>query len=165
MNRGSYCGELVGKSAKGHVVRGRMAGTGDPAIAPPKKMVCKATLCLALQPKPLAGVSTPPWCAHRASPRVAAPGTELPRTPFFFGGAIAGSPVPAMRPRTPWPFALLPTSSPQYDLRFMLPFGVGFAFGAGFEFAVDFGAGFGFGVGCAAEDRAILKKIYLLYNT
>ena len=55
MNRRSYCGELVGKSAKGHVVRGRMAGTGDPAIAPPKKMVCVATLCLALQPEDLPG--------------------------------------------------------------------------------------------------------------
>ena len=75
---------------------------------------------------------------------------------IFFGGAIAGSPVPAKRPRTPWPFALLPTSSPQYDPHFMLPFRVGFAFGAGIEFAVDFDAGFGFGF--AAEDRAILKK-------
>ena len=75
---------------------------------------------------------------------------------IFFGGAIAGSPVPAKRPRTPWPFALLPTRSPQYDPQFMLPFRVGFAFGAGIEFAVDFDAGFGFGF--AAEDRAILKK-------
>ena len=65
--------------------------------------------------------------------------------------------------RTPWPFALLPTSSQRYDPRFMLPFGVGFAFGAGFEFAVYFGAGFGFGV--AAEVRATLKQIYLLYKT
>ena len=65
MNRRSYCGELVGISAKAFVVRGRMAGTGDPAIAPPKKMVCEATLCLALQPEDLpsgrtrGGVLTP----------------------------------------------------------------------------------------------------------
>ena len=43
-------------------------------------------------PKPLAGVRTPPWCAHRASPRVAAPGTELPRTPFFLAARLPGRP-------------------------------------------------------------------------
>ena len=58
MNRRSYCGELVGISAKAYVVRGRLAGTGDPAIAPPKKMVCVATLCLALQPEDLPGGRT-----------------------------------------------------------------------------------------------------------
>ena len=79
-----------------------------------------------------------------SSPRAYAPGSRP--DPF-------DSPDP-YDSRTTWPLALLPISSQQNDPRFMLPFGVGFAFGAGFEFAVDFGAGFGF----AAEDRVTMKK-------
>ena len=81
-----------------------------------------------------------------SSPRVYAPGSRP--DPF-------DSPDP-YDSRTTWPLALLPISSQRYDPRFMLRFGVGFAFGAGFEFAVYFGAGFGFGV--AAEDRVTMKK-------
>ena len=50
MNRGSYCREVIGKSAKGDMVRGRVAGTGDPGNRATTKMVCKAILRLALQP-------------------------------------------------------------------------------------------------------------------
>ena len=49
MNRGSFRCELVGKSASGHVVRGRVADRGDPGNRATTKMVCEAALCLALQ--------------------------------------------------------------------------------------------------------------------
>ena len=55
MNRGSFRCELVGKSASGHVVRGRIADRGDPGNRATTKMVCEAALCLALQLDELPG--------------------------------------------------------------------------------------------------------------
>jgi short subunit dehydrogenase-like uncharacterized protein len=55
MNRGSFRCELVGASASGHVVRGRIAGRGDPGNRATTKMVCEAALCLALQLDDLPG--------------------------------------------------------------------------------------------------------------
>ena len=49
MNGGSFRCELIGKSASGHVVRGRIADKGDPGNRATTKMVCEAALCLALQ--------------------------------------------------------------------------------------------------------------------
>jgi short subunit dehydrogenase-like uncharacterized protein len=49
MNGGSFRCELVGKSASGHIVRGRIADKGDPGNRATTKMVCEAALCLALQ--------------------------------------------------------------------------------------------------------------------
>ncbi len=48
MNGGSFRCELIGKSANGHVVRGRIADKGDPGNRATTKMVCEAALCLAL---------------------------------------------------------------------------------------------------------------------
>ncbi len=55
MNRGSFRCELVGKSASGHVVRGRIADRGDPGNRGTTKMVCEAALCLALELDALPG--------------------------------------------------------------------------------------------------------------
>ena len=55
MNRGSFRCELVGKSASGHVVRGRIADRGDPGNRATTKMACEAALCLALQLDELPG--------------------------------------------------------------------------------------------------------------
>ena len=55
MNRGSFRCELVGKSASGHIVRGRIADRGDPGNRATTKMVCEAALCLALQLDELPG--------------------------------------------------------------------------------------------------------------
>jgi short subunit dehydrogenase-like uncharacterized protein len=49
MNGGSFRCELIGKSANGHVVRGRIMDQGDPGNRATTKMVCEAALCLALQ--------------------------------------------------------------------------------------------------------------------
>ena len=49
MNNGSYRCELVGKSASGKVLRGKIADSGDPGNRATTKMVCEAALCLALQ--------------------------------------------------------------------------------------------------------------------
>ena len=55
MNRGSFRCELVGKSASGHMVRGRIADRGDPGNRGTTKMVCEAALCLALELDTLPG--------------------------------------------------------------------------------------------------------------
>ncbi len=55
MDGGSFRCELVGKSASGHVVRGRVADQGDPGNRATTKMVCEAALCLALQLDALPG--------------------------------------------------------------------------------------------------------------
>ena len=49
MDNGSYRCELVGKSASGKVLRGKIADSGDPGNRATTKMVCEAALCLALQ--------------------------------------------------------------------------------------------------------------------
>ena len=49
MDGGSFRCELVGKSASGHIVRGRVADKGDPGNRATTKMVCEAALALALQ--------------------------------------------------------------------------------------------------------------------
>ena len=55
MNRGSFRCELVGTSASGHGVRGRVTDRGDPGNRATTKMVCEAALCLALQLDELPG--------------------------------------------------------------------------------------------------------------
>ena len=55
MDGGSFRCELVGRSASGHVVRGRVADQGDPGNRATTKMVCEAALCLALQLDELPG--------------------------------------------------------------------------------------------------------------
>jgi short subunit dehydrogenase-like uncharacterized protein len=55
MNNGSFRCELVGTSASGKVVRGRVADKGDPGNRATTKMVCEAALCLASQLDDLPG--------------------------------------------------------------------------------------------------------------
>jgi short subunit dehydrogenase-like uncharacterized protein len=55
MNRGSFSCELVGKSASGHTLRGRVAGLGDPGNRATTKLVCEAALSLALDADQLPG--------------------------------------------------------------------------------------------------------------
>jgi short subunit dehydrogenase-like uncharacterized protein len=55
MNRGSFSCELVGKSASGKMLRGRVAGLGDPGNRATTKMVCEAALSLALDAGQLPG--------------------------------------------------------------------------------------------------------------
>ena len=55
MDGGSFRCELVGKSASGHVVRGRVADKGDPGNRATTKIVCESALALALQLDELPG--------------------------------------------------------------------------------------------------------------
>ena len=55
MDRGSFRCELVGHSASGQVVRGRIADQGDPGNRATTKMVCEAALALALDATDLPG--------------------------------------------------------------------------------------------------------------
>jgi short subunit dehydrogenase-like uncharacterized protein len=55
MDRGSFRCELVGRSAGGIVVRGRVAGDGDPGNRATTRFVCEAALALALTPGKLPG--------------------------------------------------------------------------------------------------------------
>ena len=55
MNSGSFRCELVGKSASGDVLRGRITDNGDPGNRSTTKMVCEAALCLALDAAKLPG--------------------------------------------------------------------------------------------------------------
>ena len=55
MDGGSFRCELIGKSAAGHIVRGRVADKGDPGNRATTKMVCESALALALQLKELPG--------------------------------------------------------------------------------------------------------------
>ena len=55
MDGGSFRCELVGKSASGKVLRGRVAGQGDPGNRATTKFVCESALALALQPQALPG--------------------------------------------------------------------------------------------------------------
>ena len=55
MNKGSFRCELVGKSASGQVVRGRLQDQGDPGNRATTKMVCEAALCLAIDTDKLPG--------------------------------------------------------------------------------------------------------------
>ena len=55
MDAGSFRCELIGKSAAGHIVRGRVADKGDPGNRATTKMVCESALALALQLKELPG--------------------------------------------------------------------------------------------------------------
>lgn len=58
MNTGSFACELVGKSAAGQVLRGRIQDQGDPGNRATTKMVCEAALCLALNADQLPGCSS-----------------------------------------------------------------------------------------------------------
>jgi short subunit dehydrogenase-like uncharacterized protein len=55
MNRGSFSCELVGTSASGTTLHGRVAGQGDPGNRATTKMVCEAALSLALDADQLPG--------------------------------------------------------------------------------------------------------------
>jgi short subunit dehydrogenase-like uncharacterized protein len=55
MDGGSFRCELVGKTASGKVVRGRIAGQGDPGNRATTKFVCESALALALQHEALPG--------------------------------------------------------------------------------------------------------------
>ncbi|MBK9573429.1 MAG: saccharopine dehydrogenase NADP-binding domain-containing protein [Rhodoferax sp.] len=65
MDGGSFRCELVGTSATGQQLRGRIAARGDPGNRATTKMVCESALCLALEPSALpagpgfGGVLTP----------------------------------------------------------------------------------------------------------
>ncbi|MEO6626485.1 MAG: saccharopine dehydrogenase NADP-binding domain-containing protein [Burkholderiaceae bacterium] len=62
MDGGSFRCELLAKSASGHVLRGRIADTGDPGNRATTKMVCAAALALVLDRDslpPSGGVLTP----------------------------------------------------------------------------------------------------------
>lgn len=55
MDGGSFRCELVGKSVSGKVVRGRVAGQGDPGNRATTKFVCESALALATQAQALPG--------------------------------------------------------------------------------------------------------------
>src|SRR6185436_11247484 len=55
MDNGSFRCELIAKSAKGDVLRARIADRGDPGNRATTKFVCEAALCLALQLDKLPG--------------------------------------------------------------------------------------------------------------
>jgi len=55
MDGGSFRCELVGKTASGKMVRGRIAGQGDPGNRATTKFVCESALALALQQQALPG--------------------------------------------------------------------------------------------------------------
>ena len=55
MDGGSFRCELVGKSARGKIVRGRIAGQGDPGNRATTKFVCESALALLLAPDELPG--------------------------------------------------------------------------------------------------------------
>jgi short subunit dehydrogenase-like uncharacterized protein len=55
MDSGSFRCELVGTSASGKVVRGRVAGQGDPGNRATTKFVCESALALALEREALPG--------------------------------------------------------------------------------------------------------------
>jgi short subunit dehydrogenase-like uncharacterized protein len=55
MDNGSFRCELVGKSADGQRLRGRIADRGDPGNRATTKMLCEAALCLALEGARLPG--------------------------------------------------------------------------------------------------------------
>ncbi|HEU0198813.1 MAG TPA: saccharopine dehydrogenase NADP-binding domain-containing protein [Burkholderiaceae bacterium] len=55
MDAGSFRCELVGTSASGKVMRGRIAGRGDPGNRATTKFVCESALALALQLQALPG--------------------------------------------------------------------------------------------------------------
>ena len=55
MDDGSFRCELVGKTASGKAVRGRIAGQGDPGNRATTKFVCESALALALQLETLPG--------------------------------------------------------------------------------------------------------------
>lgn len=55
MDGGSFRCELIGRSASGKVMRGRVAGDGDPGNRATTKFVCEAALALALQLPSLPG--------------------------------------------------------------------------------------------------------------
>ncbi|HEU5293908.1 MAG TPA: saccharopine dehydrogenase NADP-binding domain-containing protein [Burkholderiaceae bacterium] len=65
MDGGSFRCELVGKTTSGKLVRGRVAGQGDPGNRATTKFVCESALALVLQPQALpsgergGGVLTP----------------------------------------------------------------------------------------------------------
>ena len=58
MNRGFFRCELVGRSASGKVVRGRIGDQGDPGNIATTKFVCESALTLALDADVLPGAST-----------------------------------------------------------------------------------------------------------
>ncbi len=55
MDGGSFRCDLVGKTASGKLVRGRIAGQGDPGNRATTKFVCESALALALQQQALPG--------------------------------------------------------------------------------------------------------------
>jgi len=55
MDRGSFRCELIGRSAGGNVVRGRISGAGDPGNRATTRFVCEAALALACTPDELPG--------------------------------------------------------------------------------------------------------------
>ncbi|NQW92794.1 MAG: saccharopine dehydrogenase NADP-binding domain-containing protein [Polaromonas sp.] len=55
MHKGFFRCELVGKSASGQVVRGRVQDQGDPGNRATTKMVCEAALCLVIDHEMLPG--------------------------------------------------------------------------------------------------------------
>ena len=55
MDNGWYRCELVGRSANGHRMRGRVSDRGDPGNRATTRMVCEAALCLALEYERLPG--------------------------------------------------------------------------------------------------------------
>jgi short subunit dehydrogenase-like uncharacterized protein len=55
MDGGSFRCELVGKTADGQTVRGRIAGQGDPGNRATTIFVCEAAIALAGDPRKLPG--------------------------------------------------------------------------------------------------------------
>lgn len=55
MDGGSFCCDLIGRTASGHTLHGRIAGRGDPGNRATTTFVCEAALALALQRTELPG--------------------------------------------------------------------------------------------------------------
>lgn len=55
MDGGSFCCDLIGRTASGHALRGRIAGQGDPGNRATTTFVCESALALALNRSELPG--------------------------------------------------------------------------------------------------------------
>jgi short subunit dehydrogenase-like uncharacterized protein len=89
MDGGSFRCELIGKSADGHTVRGRIVGRGDPGNRATTIFVCEAAMALAGDPRKL------PGGAKRGGVLTPASALGLPYAKRLGAAGITVEPLPA----------------------------------------------------------------------